>query len=366
MATNKNQHFVPRCYLRPFTLDSANLAINLFNIDRRKFVEHAPVKNQCAGDYFYGKDPALERALQSTEGIYAAAVQDILAPGYTLTDTHREVLRRFWLLQHMRTEAASRRAVEMTAETRDLIGVTFAEFNLNIRQAVLLAMRVFVDVMDAVDDLRVCLLRNLTEVPFVTSDDPAVLSNWWYLEGARTRRTAFGLQSAGALLLLPLSPQVLCLAYDGEVYNVPDGEGWVAIRHPEDVEALNQHQFLNCRANIFVRDSMDAAMVGNAYDRVARLRPQPTHRIHYAVRDREDGDSVRYRVVDPRVEGTAHRDAIIHTETVPAHPSAWPQQLQRRRRDGGVFTNGTAAGYVRRAWIRPDVQKSFRREAAWP
>jgi len=57
MATNKNQHFVPRCYLRPFTLDSANVAINLFNIDRMKFVERAPVKHQCSRDYFYGRIP---------------------------------------------------------------------------------------------------------------------------------------------------------------------------------------------------------------------------------------------------------------------------------------------------------------------
>ena len=92
MATNKNQHFVPRCYLRPFTLDSANVAINLFNIDRMKFVERAPVKHQCSRDYFYGEDPALEKALQAEEGLYAAAARDILTPDYTLTDTHRAVL----------------------------------------------------------------------------------------------------------------------------------------------------------------------------------------------------------------------------------------------------------------------------------
>src|SRR5439155_750653 len=64
MATNKNQHFVPRCYLRPFTLDSGGLAITLLNIDRMKFVEGAPVKHQCSGDYFYGEDLALEKAHQ--------------------------------------------------------------------------------------------------------------------------------------------------------------------------------------------------------------------------------------------------------------------------------------------------------------
>jgi hypothetical protein len=183
-------------------------------------------------------------------------------------------------------------------------------------------MRVFVDVMRGVDDLKVCLLRNLTEVPFITSDDPAVLSNWWYLEDARTRTRSFGLHSAGALLLLPLSPQVLCLGYDGDVYSISDAGGWVAVRHSKHVEALNQHQFLNCRANIFVRDSAHAAMVRDAYGPVADLRPEVRHRIHYAVRDREEGHSIRYRVVDRRVEDTRHQEAIIHTEAVRPRVSA--------------------------------------------
>lgn len=231
MATNKNQHFVPRCYLRPFTLDSAGRAINLFNIDQKKFVEGASAKHQCSGDYFYGEDPTLEKALQATEGLYAAAVRDILTPGLTLTDTHQDVLRHFWLLQYVRTEAASRRAVEIAAETRGLLDVEGPEFNLSIRQAVLIAMRTFVELMDAVGDLRVCLFRNMTEVPFVTSDDPAVLANRWYVEDARTRTRSFGLQSAGALILLPLSPQVLFIGYDDDVYSISDGRGWVAVCH---------------------------------------------------------------------------------------------------------------------------------------
>lgn len=364
MATNKNQHFVPRCYLRPFTLDSANTAINLFNIDRRIFVERAPVKHQCSGDYFYGDSPDLEKALQFTESSYAAALRDILTPDFRLTNDHRDVLRHFWLLQYMRTEAASRRAVEMTAEAGSVIGVEGPEFSLSIREAVFIAMRTFVDVMRAVDDLRVCLLRNLTPVPFFTSDNPAVLSNRWHLEDARVRWRSFGLHSAGDLLLLPLSPEAFFVGYDGDVYSIPDESGWDEVRNPADVEALNQHQFLNCRANIFVRDATHAGIVRASYDRAAQLRPSARHRIHYAVRDAEEQDSIRYRVTDPSLEASRHQEAMIHTETVHARPNAWPWRL-RARRNGVVFSNGTAVGYVRRAWVRLDRRNPFRQEAAW-
>lgn len=361
MATNKNQHFVPRCYLRPFTLDGKGLSINLFNIDRRKIIERAAVKHQCSGDYFYGEDQLLESALQATEQEYGSTLVDIQSPSYQLNDEHRNFLRLFWLLQHMRTEAASRRAVEMAHGVQAIFGSEIESFNLGIREAVIMAMRGFSQYMHAIDDLKICLLRNRTSTPFVTSDDPAVLSNRWHLDDKRTCWRSFGLHAAGDLILLPLTPQILCLGYDGDVYSVPHKNGWSDVNLTTDVEALNQHQYLNCRANIFVRDAKHGDLVGKAFESVATLRPSARHRIHYAVNDGSNGESTRYRVVDPTLEGVQHTDAIMHIEAVHARPASWPRQLQWRQR-GSTFSNGSGLGYVRRAWVRLDTDKPFRKE----
>ncbi len=174
MASNKNQHFVPRCYLRPFTLNGTESTINLYNIDRQKFIEQAPVKHQCSGDYFYGKDLLLEKAIQGIESVYSNVLREILKPGYVLTDEHREILKLFWLLQHLRTEAASKRSVEMTDLTRTTIGLN-SSFGFEIREAVQVAMKTFAESTHVVADLKICLMRNQTRIPFFTSDDPAVL-----------------------------------------------------------------------------------------------------------------------------------------------------------------------------------------------
>lgn len=58
MAFNKNQHFVPKVHLRPFSLDGENLSISLINLRQMKPIPNAPVKNQCSSDYFYGKAPS--------------------------------------------------------------------------------------------------------------------------------------------------------------------------------------------------------------------------------------------------------------------------------------------------------------------
>lgn len=362
MASNKNQHFVPRCYLRPFTVDGADAAINLYNIDRRKLIRMAPVKSQCSGDYFYGKDDQLEKAIQRLEGEYAAGLRAIFEPGYRLTQKHRHLLKLFWLLQHLRTEAASRRAVEMNEGLRKMAGVQDDTFRLEIREAVQIAMRAFSEEMGIVSDLKVCLVRNKTPVPFVTSDDPAILTNRWYIQSPKARGMSFGIGSAGVVLVLPLSPKVLCLGYDGDVYSIPHKNGWVDIRQQSEAEALNQHQFLNCIANIFVKDANHAQLVHNSFVKAAPLRPAQSHRIHYAVRDRVEGGYTRYVVVDPAC-AKDHEEAMIHTQAAHPIPSSWPHLLAWRDK-GAVFSNGTGVGYVRKNRALRSPELGFWRERA--
>ena len=68
---------------------------NLFNIDRLAFVRNAPVKHQCSGDYFYGQDEKLEKAIRFQEGSYATALSAILQPRFMLDQGHPSVFGDF-------------------------------------------------------------------------------------------------------------------------------------------------------------------------------------------------------------------------------------------------------------------------------
>ena len=70
-------------------------------------------------------------------------------------------------------------------------------------------MSVFFNAGDTVDDLYVCLVRNRTNLPFVTSDNPAVMTNRWHLTDRRARGVSPGLGNAGMIGLLPLAPDIL-------------------------------------------------------------------------------------------------------------------------------------------------------------
>ncbi|MDB5874634.1 MAG: hypothetical protein JWQ07_4076 [Ramlibacter sp.] len=362
MATNKNQHFVPRCYLNAFTVDGERRAINLLNLDRERTIPAAPVKNQCSGDYFYGHSEPLESAIQYVEGGYAAAIARIQSSKYELTDGDRTVLRTFMLFQHMRTEAASMRAVQMFAGMEQSLGTSVSGFAPSIKEAVQSAMRAFGEQMHLFDDLKVCLVRNKSSRPFVTCDDPAVVANRWHKEDERVRHKSPGLMSCGTVVFLPLSPRVLCVAYDGDVYSVPHEKGWAEVRSEADVAAFNEQQFLNAFANVYFRDLGDAPWVLDSYRAVKARRLGSRYELHYAVLDGETQTHKRYRVVSGH-DAEKHAEAIVHTRLLSPTPSRWPSLL-RWRAKGRVFTNGTGAGYIRAAQAPFRSIGGYRREAS--
>lgn len=357
MATNKNQHFVPRCYLKAFTDNGENFSVNLFNLDRQRAIPAAPVKNQCSGDYFYGQDNVLESAIRTVEGGYAATVARIHGSKYGLTDSDRAVLRIFMLFQHLRTEAASRRSVEMLAGMESSIGTPLPGLKPSIKDAVQMAMKAFAEEFHVFDDLKVCLIRNKTKRPFLTSDDPAVVANRWHKEDPRVQHKSPGLMSCGTTVFLPLSPLILCVAYDGNVYNVPHENGWTEVTNDLDVAAFNEQQFLNALANVYFRSWSDHAWVSNSYQAVKSCRLSSRHRVNYAVLDGSNGTHKRYRIVE-RFDAENHEEAIIHTQSLSPTPTRWPTQL-RWRTKGSVFTNGTGAGYIR------DTQTQYRNSSGY-
>lgn len=361
MASNKNQHFVPRCYLKPFTLDGAGIAINLFNIDRCKSIPCTPVKNQCSRDYFYGKDLYLERALQLTEGIYAKQLSAIQQPNYLLNDEHRKFLLRFLLLQHLRTEAASKRSVEMFLGMENTLGESAPteSFKLSIREAVIMAMRAFVTNMHMLDDLKVCLIRNRTSVRFITSDDPAIITNRWHFEDDRAFGKSPGLSSSGLIAFLPLTPEILCIAYDGDVYSIPHSGGWVIVKNERDIYSFNLHQYLNCRANIYFQDWQDAKQVESKFDEAATLRLPVRYRINYAIFDGESDGHQVFKVVE-KDKIPSHEKALIHTQVLYPVPNRWPSQIKYRR-NGSIYTNGTGIGYVREGALGYTQSDNFRK-----
>ena len=360
VVSNKNQHYVPRCYLRAFTEHETGTRINLFNIDRRRVIPLVSARHQCSRDYFYGTDPELEIAIQSLESSYAEALCRITRGSYVLTHEDSDLLRKFWLFQYLRTEAASQRSVQVLNAATDAMGLTGAEYKAELGRAVLYAMKTFAEKMDIMDDMSACLVRNKSERSFITSDDPAALSNRLYLEFMSRHGRSFGLRHSGNIMILPLTPSILFLGYDRNIYTVRDRKGWITLRAADEARAYNEHQMLGCRANIFFRESHDGLEIESEFAKIAERRPAARHRIHTMIYDRSQEDHDFYRVVKPE-EAQQHGELMVHVEAVYPTPARWPIHLAIKVK-GTVFSNGSGSGYLRRPRTRIGKQNPFRKE----
>lgn len=347
MASNKNQHYVPQCYLKNFAIDELKAAICLYNLDRKRLIKNAPIKNQCSKNYFYGEDLALEKALQPIEGQFSEMVRTIDDSNYILTEKDELFFKHFWLLQYLRTEAASKRNVELVEDLRNTADVP--ELKMELKEAVQQSMRTFFNVKNIVNDLKVCIFRNNTKTSFITSDDPAVLTNRWHLLNKKAGFQSFGLGSAGSLLVLPLTPKLLMLAYDADVYHIPNIKQCVRIKNSFDVDAFNYLQILHCRANLYTENINSLQYLQSLYNNVKDIKPAQSHRINYAVLDKVDNDTKTFKVVD-FAEAGKHEQALIHCEPISIAPPIWSRFIHYKHR-GFVMTDGSALGFVRKARI---------------
>jgi hypothetical protein len=214
LPSNKNQHYVPRCHLRPFSLDNLGKAINLHLVNKGRAIFRAPLKSQCSSDYFYGYDTVLEGKLSELEGLYASLITRLEDQNTRPTAYEQLFLTRFISLQSKRTAKQVGHALKSLREMHDFIQLSHKAHDTawnEPRPDLQTAMSVLMDAfgyeirVGLLNDLKVVLFKNKTKRDFVTSDDPAVLTNRWQLQ--RLKRSSFGTNSAGLVLFMPLGPR---------------------------------------------------------------------------------------------------------------------------------------------------------------
>jgi hypothetical protein len=356
MADNKLQHYVPKCHLRPFGHGDELRSINLYNLGSSQFIRGASLKGQCASDYFYGEDGMVERALQHWEGRYSTVLRSLAVDPHAATIDDLSLLREFALLQTFRTRGHVTRLTELVRRQReDILAASEGRRldimkELPIRQAVDMSIGHFLKSRASVTDLDSCLIVNGTRKQLVTSDDPAVLTNRYFLQ--RLREESSGLISAGAILYLPLSPRLAFLAFDGDIYYAPDREGNViSVNKADAISELNEMQVLNSKHNIYYGDPRAEAQVAEEMERFAQRRRTEVVHIQYFRLTGIKNEVEHYEPMDA-LEIRPGGEWITSFNFLQVHPSRWTRLLNFRLRPRFVDT-GTRVGHIRPRVVVP-------------
>jgi len=81
------------------------------------------------------------------------------------------------------------------------------------------SMRTYFDRREYIEDLKISIVKNETHPDFVTSDDPSIFTSRFHFQ--KLRQPNFGIGSSGALFFLPMTPTLLLMCHDGDVYTIP-------------------------------------------------------------------------------------------------------------------------------------------------
>ena len=236
----------------------------------------------------------------------------------------------------------------MMRETQDLLHaedlMDLPRQNIDTHEMMVMTLGMCVEMREVLTDLKVCILKNRTRTDFITSDDPVVFSSMFHAKKLQT--VLFGYGSAGALFFLPLSPRLLLLCYDGDVYSISNKhDGVVPVTRERDVYACNELQYHNAAHSIYFSDWEQRHHIEDELAVLGERRMLRRPMLSRFVRDGVPTTGDRYRRLDPDEKWDSDQ-MLISVSMTQIIPTVWLSGLRFRKKIR-YYYDGSMAGHVR-------------------
>jgi len=341
----KNQHYVPKCYLKRFSTNGSS--ISLFNISSSRFIDNAAISKQCSKGYFYGEDLNIEKGLGSLEKSYSKCIRALECGREDEFVKDIGVVRLFCLIQYYRTRVALNRSIEYLQNMEKLFGEDDIYANVGKQSEKEIISNSIINAYGSratISDLDFVVVRNNCREDFISSDDPSVLINKYYSQ--KFPEVSFGLASSGVVFVLPVTPRFSVIFYDSGVYRIDGRKGnFVDLERYADVVAMNMLQCLKAESNIYFRDKTNIGDIGDWFSEVEGHRVESWVNVNIGVEDPNKPGVFKVLKKDETASG---KKFLYHFEDVRAQPVKWMSFLKYRLRPKTYF-DGSAMGHVRPA-----------------
>lgn len=259
----KNQHYIPKFYLRNFSINGKGKQIGIFNVHNDFFFPMAPLKTQGSKNFFYGYDGVVEDRLSNIEGFLSSVIRGILTNKILPQKNSTEYidLLAFVGLTHLRNPVIIENIKNSTAIMKERILEIDSKSDVeNIiplvshDEAIDVAISNLRLIIENIRDLNVKLLINKSRVPFITSDFPIVRYNQ-FLEERKWMHGKTGFGNTGLQIYIPLDNEIALFFYDSEVYKVGFNKwNYFEITNVSDINQLNTLQILYCLDTVFFNE----------------------------------------------------------------------------------------------------------------
>lgn len=267
-----NQHYVPRFYMKNFSIikktrKEDKVFIGFYQFDGELLKENVPTKSICYENYFYGEDGKIENDFRIKETKWAEVIKNIIeADKYNLEKDQEKVIKQFAIFQYSRTLAIYNYSKDMMAEmlqkgiinrTPDIkeeIVKELVDEKIENEVCVSDIISVCDNIVQKIDDLDVSIIKFNTTKKLITSDMPIITMNPFC-------PSKVGFANMGIVILFPVSPEVMVAIYDGKIYR--EFKPYMTISNEEEVVNLNKYQVISAEERILSKDRDELILISS-------------------------------------------------------------------------------------------------------
>lgn len=228
-------------------------------------IRGASLREQCCQDYFYGDNLEVEKNLSLIEGAQASLLRQ-LTQSKRISAIKRHEIPLFLAMQYGRTlRSAEDQSDRFEAMAKLYLSGSLDEdalrsVRIRVKNSPTIATVNAIKASPLLYDLKQIIIENKTSTPFVISDHPVIVTNWFCRRRFPSNHGT-GLATAGLQILMPISPNFSLMLLDSGTYRVADRSGYLILTKRKDVLRLNALQWLNADKVIYIPQDLDETQV---------------------------------------------------------------------------------------------------------
>jgi hypothetical protein len=287
MAKKKRHHYIPKFYLKRFSINNNGKFIGLYNYKNDVFVQEAPLRHQAYENFLYGEDDEIENTLADMESNVAKMFfywteEKLLYPPPVASNGFK-LLKRFILYQAFRTPKSGNDIMETLNESLKVVLKDFKpdlwhkikDGNLAHKNPALLGLLHSAKHENLLNHLDCKFVVNLSLLPLITSDAPVVFYNQ-LMEKAGNYAGATGLVAKGLQIFYPIHSRLMICLYDPNVYDLGNGcINCCSTESIDEIHQLNVLQFINSEAQLFFDDTISEEYIKETCNQYKEYKASP-------------------------------------------------------------------------------------------
>lgn len=260
----KNQHYIPKFYLKKFSYKLNEKQIGVFNTKSNFFMVDAKLKTQASKNFFYGSDGKVEEALGILEKIYGETFNQIIFKEKLSKNDPNEKreLISFIVVSNLRNPVTIRNAQNIFSDIEMETKKLFPNEKLHNptgqiphEETVKILLSKMMKIAEYLKDLDYKLLINHSNIPFIISDLPIVKYNQFFEQAKIKIPLSYG--SIGIQFFLPISPKLMVVFFDNRTYKIGfKKQQEIPLFNINEINQLNLLQFVNNENIIFFNESI--------------------------------------------------------------------------------------------------------------